>query len=148
LADETINRVTKRLKEIEADFTGDRARYFYGVASKVHLEYLRKPPSAAFDSLAGARLDDAAGTTVIDREESRETERDYECLDRCMQALTPNNRELMLQYYQEEKQAKIDHRKELAIHLGIALNALRIRAHRIRASLQECVQNCVNAANA
>ena len=65
-----------------------------------------------------------------------------------MQRLTADNRKLVLQYYQEEKQAKIDHRKLLAEQLGIALNALRIRAHRIRASLQECVQNCVREATA
>ena len=65
-----------------------------------------------------------------------------------MQQLTVANRELVLQYYQEEKQAKIDHRRRLAEQLGIALNALRIRAHRIRASLQECVQNCVQEATA
>src|SRR6478672_10875246 len=33
LADETINRVIKKLKEIESGFTGDKARYFYGVAN-------------------------------------------------------------------------------------------------------------------
>jgi hypothetical protein len=35
LADETINRVSKKLKEIESTFSGDPARYFYGVANKV-----------------------------------------------------------------------------------------------------------------
>jgi len=73
-------------------------------------------------------------------------ETEYECLDRCMRQLTPNNRELVLQYYQQEKRDKIDHRRDLAEQLGIALNALRIRAHRIRASLQECVQNCLDEA--
>ncbi len=60
-----------------------------------------------------------------------------------MERLTPDNRVLVLQYYQEEKKAKIDHRKLLAEHLGIAVNALRIRACRIRATLLECVQNCL-----
>src|ERR1044071_2085308 len=44
LADETINRVTSKLNEIEKDFTGDRTRYFFGVANKVHMEYLRRKP--------------------------------------------------------------------------------------------------------
>ena len=42
LADETINRVTSKLKEIEKEFSGDRTRYFFGVANKVHLEHLRR----------------------------------------------------------------------------------------------------------
>ena len=128
LADETINRVTGKLKQIEGDFTGDRARYFYGVANKVHLEYLRRKP--VLPSQVLPRTSDGV-------------EQEFECLERCMEQLTPENRELVLQYYQEEKKAKIDHRKLLAEKLGIAVNALRIRACRIRASLQECVQACL-----
>jgi DNA-directed RNA polymerase specialized sigma24 family protein len=60
-----------------------------------------------------------------------------------MNQLTPESRELVLEYYPEEKQAKIDRRKELADRLGIAVNALRIRAHRVRASLQECLFACI-----
>ncbi len=71
-----------------------------------------------------------------------ETERDYECLEQCMERLTSKSRELVLEYYQAEKRAKIDRRKELASRLGIAVNALRIRAHRIRSNLQECVFEC------
>src|SRR5262245_10094206 len=45
LADETINRVTTRLNDIKEEFTGEPARYFYAVANRVHMEYLRvKPP--------------------------------------------------------------------------------------------------------
>jgi RNA polymerase sigma factor (sigma-70 family) len=133
LADETINRVSKRLRDIQSDYTGDPARYFYGVANKVHLEYVRRKPLPR---------------PPTPPEDSEDSEKEYECLERCMQKITPGNRQLVLEYYQEEKQAKIEHRKQLAAQLGIALNALRIRAHRIRASLQECVQNCVQEAAA
>jgi RNA polymerase sigma factor (sigma-70 family) len=131
LADETINRVIKRLKDIEASFTGDPARYFYGVANNVHKEYLRRKP---------------APHPPIAPESSEQIEREYECLERCMEELTADNRQLVLQYYQREKRARIDHRKQLAEQLGIALNALRIRAHRLRTSLQECLQNCLEEA--
>jgi DNA-directed RNA polymerase specialized sigma24 family protein len=77
-----------------------------------------------------------------------ESDLEYQCLDRCVEKLTPENRDLVLSYYQEEKHAKIEHRKNLAATLGIAANALRIRAHRIRASLQECVKQCVRQAAA
>lgn len=132
LADETINRVIKRLAEIESSYSGDPARYFYGVANKVHLEYLRRRPAQPLPPLPDQQ------------ERAEDTEREYECLDRCIQKLHPDNRLLVLHYYQEEKRAKIDHRRQLAEQLGIALNALRIRAHRIRAALQECVQTCLN----
>ena len=128
LTDETINRVAKRLEEIAEAYSGDPSLYFYGVAHRVHLEYLRKKPAPA---------------PPPPPRNTDEVEREYECLDRCMQQLTPDSRELVLQYYQEERRAKIDHRKRLALRLGIGLNALRLRAFRIRATLQQCVQNCL-----
>jgi len=134
LADKTIDRVARRLNDIEATFTGDPARYFYGVANKIHFEYLRRkrmpePPVSVNDTDPDPDTDQCA--------------REYDCLERCIQQLSPKNRELVLEYYQEERWAKIEHRKRLADQLGIALNALRIRACRIRASLLECVRNCV-----
>ncbi len=133
LADETINRVTRKLEEIRGSYVGEPARYFYGVANKVHLEYLRRKPLPA------------SPPPISD---SDDIEQEYDCLERCMQRLTPDNRMLVLQYYREEKKAKIDHRRRLAEQLGIAVNALRIRVYRIRALLQECVQSCVQEGTA
>ena len=75
---------------------------------------------------------------------SPEVEQHYACLEKCLTQLTDPNRELVLEYYQQEKRAKIDHRAELAKRLGIAANALRIRAHRIRQVLEKCVLQCAN----
>ena len=127
LADETMNRVTRKVPEIIGNYVGDPSLYFYGVAHNVHLEYVRKKPN-----LLPPPAPDPP----------EETERDYECLEQCMERLTSKSRELVLEYYQAEKRAKIDRRKELASRLGIAVNALRIRAHRIRSNLQECVFEC------
>jgi DNA-directed RNA polymerase specialized sigma24 family protein len=116
--------------EVARDYVGDPSLYFYGVAQKVLLESLRKKPP----------LPSALPPTP---DEAEETEREHACLDRCMGELTPANRELLLEYYQNDKRAKIDHRKELAARLGIAQNALRIRVHRIRTTVQECVLACL-----
>ena len=72
-----------------------------------------------------------------------ETELEYECLEACMSKLPPEQRELVLEYYQDEKRAKIEHRKRLSERLGVELNALRIRAYRIRAVLHECIRGCL-----
>ena len=128
LSDETINRVIRKVQEIGDTYVGDPALYFYGVAHNVHLEYLRKKPSVQ-----------PASPTAVDPKREKE----YECLEKCMEKLSPRSRELVLQYYQEEKHAKIDLRKQLAIRLGIPLNALRIRACRIRMNLQACVFQCL-----
>jgi DNA-directed RNA polymerase specialized sigma24 family protein len=130
LADQTIDRVANKVRELADVYVGDPLSYFYGVARNVHLEYLRKSATPA--------------VVLPSPDLTHDIEQEYECLEQCMNQLTQDNRKLILEYYRDEKKLKIDHRKELAERLGIALNALRIRTHRIRAVLQECVQNCVN----
>lgn len=130
LADETINRVTSKIEQVSAQYVGNPAFYFYGVAHKVHLEYVR---------IQHKRLPDPPIESVPDDDTY------YECLDRCMQLLPADSRNLVLRYYRDDEKAKIDNRKELADDLGIAVNALRIRAHRIRLILQKCIQSCVQS---
>jgi hypothetical protein len=57
------------------------------------------------------------------------------------------NREIILSYYQDERRAKIDRRKRLAEQLKISLDALRIRAHRIRKGLEKCIASCLPPAD-
>src|SRR4030095_9726800 len=129
LADETINRVISRLTEIQGHFKGDQARYFYGVANKVHLEYLRRKQLQPID---------------VPKTDSIRIEAEFKCLEHCLNRLSAENRHLVVQYYQLERKARIDQRKALAREFAIKVNALRIRAHRIRATLQECVQECLD----
>jgi DNA-directed RNA polymerase specialized sigma24 family protein len=140
LADETINRVIARVGDVASGYEGDPALYFYGVSQKVHLEYLRKAQSQPLH-LAKGPAEGTQNTPVFNPTDSIEPE--YECLERCLERLPPNSRDLVLRYYQQDRQAKIDHRKFLATELGIAVNALRIRAHRIRQVLQECMEDCL-----
>jgi DNA-directed RNA polymerase specialized sigma24 family protein len=74
---------------------------------------------------------------------SEERELEFECLDKCLEKLTARNRDLILEYYRDEETGKIEHRKALASRLGIGLNALRIRAHRIRGNVETCVFECL-----
>jgi DNA-directed RNA polymerase specialized sigma24 family protein len=140
LADETINRVVARVADIAIGYQGDPALYFYGVSQKVQLEYVRKSRLRGSDLPVeeGAQIP-APATKAL----ANEAEPEFECLERCLERLPRNNRKLVLEYYLPEKQAKIDHRKRLAKEMGIAVNALRIRAHRIRRALEQCVRACL-----
>ena len=139
LADETINRVVARVVELASGYQGDPALYFYGVSQKVHLEYLRKAHSQPLNLPLATEI--SQNNQTIDL--TSDIEPEYECLERCLEQLPPDNRDLVLRYYQQERKAKIEHRKSLATELGIAVNALRIRAHRIRLVLQRCVRDCI-----
>ena len=66
------------------------------------------------------------------------------CLDRCLGGLPVETRRLIRDYYSEEGSAKIRLRRQMAKALGIEMNALRIRAHRIRLGLESCVKECVS----
>ena len=140
MADETINRVVARVADIAEQYQGDPAPYFYGVSQKVQLEYSRKARLRDSDVLAEGTADVSSPATAVLADDA---EPEYACLERCLEHLPADNRRLVIEYYQQEQKAKIDHRKRLADELGIALNALRIRAHRIRRTLEECVHGCL-----
>ena len=64
------------------------------------------------------------------------------CLDWCLEQLKPDQRDLVIEYDREVRRLKIERRRELARRLGISMNALGIRACRIRAVLETCVEGC------
>ena len=134
LADETIDRVIHKVPEIAPNYSGNPALYFSGVARYILLEYKNR--------MAQMRPLPHAPPKLIE-EDDEDIEREYECLDHCIERLTPANRELILEYYREEKQAMIENRKKLAERMGVTPNALRVRADRIRNNLQKCVANCL-----
>lgn len=139
LADETLNRVAGKVDRLAGNWDkGEQARYFCGVAQKVHLEYLRRIP-------AQRELTESAGQNYSHSPHADYDDggAEYRCLDQCLDRLLPASRELVIRYYQSEKAEKIEQRKLFAAELGIAVNALRIRAHRIRLALQRCVKDCL-----
>jgi DNA-directed RNA polymerase specialized sigma24 family protein len=128
LADETIDRVAGKVADVAPSYVGNPALYFYGVAKNVYHESVRPRPAPA-----------PIPVPVVDPDPP-EPDREYDSLEECMKLLPQGDQQLILDYYQEEKQAKIDHRKKLAEGLGIGLNTLRIKVYRLRARLQECVE--------
>jgi RNA polymerase sigma factor (sigma-70 family) len=133
LAEETISRVARRIDEGE-NITNLHG-YFFSVARLVFMESLREETAVPLDEIVELPADQAC--------EDEQKENRLSCLDRCLDQLPVESRSLILKYYHDEKRAKIDYRKQLANALGIPLNALRIRAHRIRIALEKCVSECV-----
>jgi DNA-directed RNA polymerase specialized sigma24 family protein len=132
-ADETINRMAKRVFEGEEIL--NHSGYAMGVARLLLLEINK---GRQREQSALAEIGAAPDVYVPeDDEESRLT-----CLRSCLQTLSPDNRDLILQYYQGEKGEKIENRKKLLDRLGIPVNTLRMRALRLRERLQACVEEC------
>ncbi len=136
-ADETINRIAKRVAEGEEilNYSG----YAVGVARLLLLEINK---GRQREQLALAEIGQASEVY----EEKDDGEHRLVCLRSCLETLTTDNRALILQYYQGEKGEKIQNRKKLMDTLGIPVNTLRMRALRLREKLQSCVEDCVGRA--
>jgi DNA-directed RNA polymerase specialized sigma24 family protein len=134
-ADETINRMARKVGDGEEIL--NPPAYAMGVARLLLLEIIkgRQKEQSALTELG------QAGEAYV---ESDSGEDRLECLRECLQTLSPDNRELILQYYHGEKSEKIENRKKLIDRLKIPVNTLRMRALRLRERLQGCVEQCLS----
>jgi DNA-directed RNA polymerase specialized sigma24 family protein len=144
LVDETLNRVARRLEEEGTIESDTPAHYCYIVARFVFLEHLRKQEREV--SLDESSYRDATRLAAAPdaSEEQQEKERRGECLERCARQLEPEQRALIMRYYTGEHRAKIENRKAMAVEMGVTVNALSIRACRIRDKLEACVRKCLD----
>lgn len=133
-ADETVNRVARKISAGET--IREPAQYAIGVARLLLLEIRKEQAKqqSAFSELPNAEV----ASYEFDEMEPRVV-----CLERCLQTLSPENRELILHYYQGEKGAKIENRKKLTDRFNVPLNTLRMRALRLREKLLACVEQCL-----
>ena len=139
LADETLNRVARRLEEQVAIDDVGPAHYCYIVARFVLLESLRlrAREAASLDEIrAGLQSTDPPDADAVERE------RTMECLERCLAASSAAERELIREYYRTDEGAAKVQRRRLAERLGLTANTLAIRAWRLRHRLERCVREC------
>ena len=137
LTDEVFDRVAKKLNKVRPNYEGDPRHYFRAVANNLVKETLKTARIQV--SIEGVDLPEQKATAT---EEETAAERE-ECLQSCLQKLSLENRKLIVAYYAKEKQARIDNRNKLAQQLGISLENLRVKVYRIRVSLQECIERCL-----
>ena len=131
-ADEALNRVIRKLEAGEE--IREPATYVFGIARMMLFEIARA------DEKQRLTLNQTPVTQSVD-EQTDESERRIEGLKRCLAALPERDRDLITKYYENEgPSSKIVRRKELALSLGLQLNALRIRACRLREKLEHCLQ--------
>ncbi|MCI0488634.1 MAG: sigma-70 family RNA polymerase sigma factor [Blastocatellia bacterium] len=145
LADETINRVARKIEEGELISRQELTAYFYGVARNVLREHQRNPESSAatIEELSPSAHPSEDPEKLMEmRETQRASERRFQCFEKCIGNLPPETRSLIVSYYEGEEGVKIKNRQRLAREVGITVNGLRIRLHRIREKLERCVSEC------
>ena len=123
LADEAINRVIKKIRWLNENYTGDPNPYFYGVAKRVAQEAQRRKDKRPLELPLSPR--DANEMEVFSR-----------VLDECLMELPADDQHLILSYYADRGAAKIDNRKQLVHSLRLSPATLRQRAHRLKTKLR------------
>jgi DNA-directed RNA polymerase specialized sigma24 family protein len=130
LADETINRVILKSSEENIE---NKLAYCYGVARNVYRESLRKQRT---------HLDIEEVTIAAKAPEEQSIS--SECLDKCLEELSPESRNLLLDYFSEAKLAKIELHRRISESLEMTQTALRMRVMRLKQKLKICVQECMS----
>jgi RNA polymerase sigma factor (sigma-70 family) len=133
LADEAFNRTMRRLRSIEPSDIHNATAYLKTVAKKLCWEYIAGQNRVV-------SLDDGYLEEEHFKNQVRELDLDdgvFEALEGALNNLPIESRKFILTYHQVEKQGKKESREAMAKEYGLTVNALRLRAHRIRAKLKE-----------
>lgn len=137
LADESMNRVIKRIDTLDLATGASPSSIFYGFANKVFFEYLRSEKqrtvqlSESFDRVF-IGIGQPSSDLAVD------------CLRQCMNGLNVLDGRLIVEYYSEEKQAKFEVRRQIARQKEMAMGALHTKIHRIKGILRPCVEKCLS----
>jgi DNA-directed RNA polymerase specialized sigma24 family protein len=133
-ADETLDRLSRRIDEGEP--VRDVGRFAYGVARLVLSESFRRDRRRRRALLSGM-FGGPAPAVAFDSEPG------LECLRSCAARLAADDRDLILGYYESIGRERQQERRALAERFGLTPSALRVRAYRIRRSLEACTRHCL-----
>ncbi len=129
LADRCLDVLARKLAEDQS--FSEPGSYLLGIARRIRLE--------ALDEQSRMTVAHPAPPIQI----RRSAEDPLNCLERCLDALKPSDRELLLGYYTGDQGRRIENRKRLAASLGLQMNTLRNRALRLRVKVEQCIQRCL-----
>jgi len=133
LADEALDRTGRRVQE--GTDIGNVPLYALGVARML----LREANARLIRNERAAR---DALLSQDDEGDSNAREVLYQALEQCLGTVGPAGASLILDYYSAGSGAtRIEKRRQLAAALGVAPNALRNRALRLRDILERCIQS-------
>ncbi len=132
-ADRTFDRVTKSLVAHNKDYDPEPAKICYYYARLIFLEEWRQLKREQ-------KILNCERPEPLALEEQVEQEKRLGYLEHCLEELSADDRNLIIQYYFGDKSVKIDNRKALKDELGLTGGALRTRVCRIREELKNCVK--------
>lgn len=131
-ADKAITIVARKLEAGEV--IHNLSSYIHGVRRLLVLECLK-------DKEREYKAIEHLSSVQSYPSEAEEKEAQRLCQEKCLQELPYDQYSLITNYYRPG--IKKEERQILAEHWGLQLNAMRIRAFRIRQTLTECLEKCL-----
>jgi hypothetical protein len=122
LADETILRLLKKVKQGHLILSEKPYKYVYAIAVNVFRENqraIKKHPSVLYDEVMATVVPDGGDG----------------CRELCLKRLSDAKLELLSQYY-------LGDRNKLVERYQLSRNALRLKIHRIKQELRSCCEDC------
>ncbi len=135
LADETMNRVIRRINGLDLTTNARPATIFYGFASNVFLEYCRSEKKRTLQLSEEFEVESPTVPVAT-------TDVAVECLRECLSNLNNLDGDLIIEYYSQERQSKINMRRQLAVQYDMTIGTLHTRIHRIKRILRPCLEEC------
>jgi RNA polymerase sigma factor (sigma-70 family) len=146
-ADEAISRVAEKLSEGVKIENSEPFFYFRGVAVNILREHRRsgKKTISLEDTVNKNFISNDTNPDEIEkrRESLNLKERKLDCLQKTLQILPLENRELFLQYHRESNTSREVMRAEIAKKMKIDVTALRNRVTRLRKKIEQLVLECL-----
>jgi len=137
LVDQAFDQTIRRLPHIIDTFRGEPASYIYVVAKNLLAKYFE-------DQSKMAELQDPDLLPDPARKPDPEAERGFECIERCLGRLPLEQRKLFETYYREIRNAG-KYRRQLAEELRLPIEALRLKAFRIKEKMRVCAEECLKS---
>ena len=126
LADQTMDRVARLLL---AKDISDLPGFCFGVARLICMEQYRVESRER-----------TANEWFAENVNSNDDEHRYELMRKCLEGLSADEQELLKTYYQESSpRDRSSIREQLAQQAGISIDRLRLRIHRLRRKLENCL---------
>ena len=139
LADETLDRLARRVSADESEVL-DPAKFATGIARMLLKERQRGKERR---ERSEARAVEFYKNSLHQNHESAECEERLAMLEKCLDSIPSERRELMERYFSSEGRDQALARQQLAQEQGISMNALRNRVLRARAELEKCYAQMV-----
>ena len=134
LADETLHRAVVGYQKNNLDLKNVQA-WCFGIASRVSQEKYRELSRHESDYDLSNKEEESKP------DQEAEDER-LNCLRECLARLDSADRQLVVDYYNNETKAS-DNRRRMAAQLNLKENTLRKQTARLRDKLRDCTQRCL-----